>query len=73
MNSGNCSSCKRSVFWVVMAKSGKRMPVDIAPAANGTIVIGADGMGYIDRNAGRAKFVSHFASCPNAAKHRRGK
>ena len=72
MNKGTCSSCRCSVFWVVMAKTGKRMPVNVVPAANGTIVIGADGLGYVDTNPGRAKFLSHFATCPNAQQHRRG-
>jgi hypothetical protein len=68
-----CKSCRRAVQWVEMASSGKRMPLDVAPAANGTIVIGADGKGYVDRNPGRAKFDSHFATCPNAQQHRRAR
>lgn len=74
MTNGFCSSCRRQVLWVVMGRTRKRMPLDPTPASIGTIVISAhDGMAYVDRNPGRAKFVSHFATCPNAQKHRRGR
>lgn len=70
MNTVPCKSCRAMVVWVEM-QSGKRMPLDAVPAANGTVVIGQDGKGYVDRLPGRAKFVSHFATCPFAKKHRR--
>lgn len=73
MTNGFCSSCRRQVLWVVMGRTRKRMPLDPVTATNGTIVMGADGMAYVDRNPGRAKFVSHFATCPNAQKHRRAR
>ena len=80
-NFGKCKSCGRRVLWIKTA-AGKNMPVDphfvnyrkvhggkeriVLP--NGEVVAGercdaqeADGYGYI----------SHFATCPDAEKHRK--
>ena len=60
-----CNSCKAQIEWVTML-SGKKMPLDIKMA---TVVIEADD--------GRYEVISartpHFATCPNAAQHRKGK
>jgi hypothetical protein len=57
-----CSSCGAEVIWVTMAKTGKQNPVDAVPEKR--IVLGGDGAAVVDT------YVSHFATCPNAAKHR---
>ena len=81
-NIGICRSCGKRIRFIRM-KSVKSMPVDEIVVnykidacgkdrivtLNGEVVIGikdvapeiADGIGYI----------SHFATCPNAAKHRK--
>lgn len=68
MKLASCGSCGAEVEWVVTAK-GRRMPLDAIAVGGGNVrvvdgvaVVGAPGFG--DR-------VSHFATCPNAAKHRR--
>ena len=68
-----CKSCRQLVCWVVMAKSGRRMPIDPTPAANGNLVLDNQGMAHVDSQAGRAKFISHFATCPNSQQHRRSR
>jgi hypothetical protein len=60
-----------AIRWVVMLPSGKNMPLDAAPSPKGTITVDDDGRARVDLLPGRAKFTSHFATCPNAAKHRR--
>lgn len=89
MNNGNfgtCRSCGRQILWI-RTTAGKNMPVDTAyvdyvlpkegekaaekiVTPNGEVVSAnratgeeRDGFGYI----------SHFATCPNAAQHRRRK
>jgi hypothetical protein len=56
---GRCKSCHAQILWVVM-ESEKLMPCDPAPVTivsrEGKVVSG---------------FISHFATCPNAAQHRK--
>ncbi len=82
-NFAQCRSCGKRIMFIRM-KSGKNMPVDptfvnyknnprgkdrivlpsgdvIACDANNIDVSEADGYGYI----------SHFATCPNAGRHRK--
>lgn len=80
-----CRSCEREIEWVVVAKSGKSMPIDPFPAEGGNIAklptldgrtgnrlveyVTAGGM-LLDE---RELYVSHFSSCPNADQHRRAR
>lgn len=59
---GECSSCKALIYWI-QTPSGARMPID---RGRETRVCFVDGEW---RTLGAYK--SHFASCPNAAQHRR--
>jgi hypothetical protein len=56
-----------------MAKSGKKNPLDVLPAEKGNVAIGGDGLGYVVSNDDRTPplYVSHFATCPGAASHRK--
>lgn len=69
-----CRSCGADIVWA-LTTNGKRMPVDAEPSAEGNIRL---------RNAGGHVFadvvaplshdrlrLSHFATCPSFAKHRR--
>jgi hypothetical protein len=72
----SCSSCGASIIWAETAK-GKRMPVDARPSEGGNILL--------EQRPGLAPLVdvrsgvveggrfSHFATCPQASKHRRPK
>ena len=66
----SCKSCHRQILWVVMAGTGKKMPLDPEVSAAGNIVVDDDGTARVDTGPGRAKHLSHFATCPNAARHR---
>lgn len=58
-----CRSCGAFILWM-KTKNGKNIPVDYAtvPADQGALVFDPD-VGHI----------SHFATCPNADKHRKRK
>lgn len=78
-----CRSCGAPLLWTITVK-GKRHPVDRDPHPEGTIkvVAGVSGaapksyvMAGLDLATMRADGValhrSHFATCPQAAQHRR--
>lgn len=75
-----CSTCPATVIWAETEK-GKRMPVDAKPVANGNIYLVHRGPrktplavhAKFDRIDGQKipKYRAHFATCPNASKHRR--
>lgn len=73
-----CSTCSEHIVWAV-TETGKRMPVDAAMRNDGNVrlVREADGtvravVGTItDELYGGQGFVSHFATCGQAAQHRR--
>jgi hypothetical protein len=56
-----CSSCHADIVWLLTAK-GKRMPVDAATVKPGDYLFEPNG-----------EHVSHFATCPSAQQHRRGR
>jgi hypothetical protein len=71
---GTCSSCGAAIIWVVMYPSGARMPLDAKPIG-GLIKIE---LGFPDTGHARGKdseplYLSHFATCPNAAQHRKAR
>jgi hypothetical protein len=67
MDSGSCRSCGAPVLWVTMV-SGKKMPLDQVPKK---LVV----LGPLPEQQGQVVdcYTSHFATCPNAAKHRQAK
>lgn len=72
---GRCRSCKQIVRWVSTA-AGKNLPLDPTPVDDGNIMVLPNGRSRIVPIAERAACVaplykSHFATCHNAAQHRR--
>lgn len=79
MISSLCSSCGARIWWAIMPK-GRRMPLD-PPGAHPEPNLSAwrDHAGIL-RTGGSAPIgvpvhetTSHFATCPDAGKHRRRK
>lgn len=68
-----CRSCGAPIRWVVIEKSGKRMPVDSEPSITGNIAVSGERASYVtpDANATPMRHLSHFATCPNATSHRK--
>ena len=79
-----CKSCGAEIIWI-KTKTGKAMPCDaqkityknIGPTGKGMILVTPDGRiarGEFDPTSDVYGYVSHFATCPAAAAHRkRGK
>ena len=81
-----CSACGSEIVWAVTAK-GERMPVDPEPIVGGNLILDLSGSGATARvqtaaekaeaaAAGHVlgtRYVSHFATCPAAARFRKPK
>lgn len=70
-----CRSCGAPVIWLQpMTESGKRMPVDAEPRADGNVsIIELDGVQYHHTRQlwdPGPFYVSHFATCPDAEEWR---
>lgn len=58
LKGARCASCKAPIYWIEM-RGGKKMPVDYPGESRvwfGCVV---------------KVYTSHFATCPNADKHRK--
>jgi hypothetical protein len=74
-NDTTCRSCKQPIRWAVTEK-GHRMPVDPAPRADGNVTLTAQGpdeppLARVGQGGNGPRYVSHFATCPDAPRHRR--
>ena len=72
-----CKSCGAEILWIKM-KSGKAMPVDPEPYR--FCKVGEDPDTFVTKEGETVKgipgvimtgYISHFATCPNADRHRR--
>lgn len=74
---GTCRSCGAAIVWTV-TDAGKRMPVDVIPREwpTGRIVLRVLGS-VVQSSVARERpeegncYVSHYATCPQAANWRR--
>lgn len=69
-----CSSCHARIVWCLSAASGKPIPLDPEPKLGGNVEVVNDSIARVVPPADRAErplYVSHFATCPNAAAHRK--
>lgn len=72
-----CRSCNADILWCV-TESGKKMPLDTQSCSDGTVAILPDDtykvLSAVELLTWEGpKFKSHFATCPNHARHRRKK
>jgi len=67
--SATCRTCGAPIRWAVTA-AGRRMPLDTKPVTLFVLVGSTDEQGN-QRVDTRTGYVSHFATCPQAAEHRR--
>lgn len=71
-----CPLCGAPVIWTQTA-AGKLMPVDATPNPDGNVVVDPAGNATVDGSpplfvdAGHTVHLSHFVSCPDAAKWRK--
>ena len=66
-----CRSCNAPIEWR-RTLSGTRIPIDPSPVENGNVVLLTGGLCKVVA-PGEGTHVSHFATCPNAAAHRKAK
>jgi hypothetical protein len=76
-----CQGCAAPILWARWAESGKAVPVDAQVTPQGNLVLSVSAStGQVtaatfspEAHRGRNRYVAHFATCPQAKKHRRGK
>lgn len=68
-----CSSCEAPIIWKTTMR-GKPMPLDPKPVKDAHLFVDGDTV-KDDRTypapANAKRYETHFATCPNAAKHRK--
>lgn len=69
-----CRSCRKPIFFALTEK-GHRMPIDPEPRMDGSLIVTEEVDGPTCRAApldfSGPRFLSHFATCPQAAQHRK--
>ena len=73
---GPCRACPATVRWVVVAKTGRRMPLDPEPREDGNVRLDHTGQAVVVGKAAKARilasvngasfgpwYVSHFVTC----------
>lgn len=73
---GTCRSCPAPIVWALTAVKRKPIPIDPEPVDDGNIVLERmDGelvaFPISLFNGDAPTYVSHFATCPNSARHRK--
>lgn len=77
---GKCSSCQAAIIWAQSAK-GHPSPIDAEPVSEGNVVLDVPDdpreppiarVLKKGQHAPMPRYVSHFATCPNADTHRKG-
>lgn len=80
-----CRSCGAEVVWAV-TEAGRRMPIDAQPVDGGNVILhpAERGQSPTATVVGKQpqpslfgddgpRYTSHFATCPNAAEHRKAR
>lgn len=78
MTPAKCRSCGAAIFWAKHCTTKKLLPVDATPHPLGTFWLTKRGTELEAQAVGegeeeRNRWVSHFATCPHAAQHRKPK
>jgi hypothetical protein len=68
--SARCRSCGAPIIWAKTAR-GSPIPLDASPGPQPNLAPNADGA-MVVVPPGSGQHTSHFATCPNAAAHRKG-
>ncbi len=65
-----CGSCKANILWAVTPQD-KRIPLDAKPEKRFVITRPEDNPGRLGGALMVDAYLTHFATCPNAAAHRK--
>lgn len=68
-----CKSCNAPIDWYRNERTGKWMPLDKEPAADGNVFVDvvANVARVVDPGSHTPLYKSHFVTCAQAAQHRR--
>ena len=69
-----CRSCGAAIVWA-KTSTGKTIPLDAAPSPRGNMILDEQGVALVvpTLSGFGPWMISHFATCPNAAQHRKPK
>lgn len=70
-----CKTCGAAIRWA-KTNAGKPIPLDLEPVATGNLVLTSTGIALPlswELPGGEPRYVSHFATCPDADAHRRSR
>ncbi|MBM0256374.1 hypothetical protein [Micromonospora sp. 4G55] len=75
----DCRSCKARFVWATHQRTLRPMPVDVAPSADGNLALAVTAAGAVTCRVVKPELAygrqdlhkSHFATCPDADRHRR--
>lgn len=70
-DAGRCRTCGAPIIWARSARTGRPMPLDARPTTAGTFVIVQGSIAMYSPGTPGDRYRSHFASCPDADKHRK--
>ncbi|HEY1309247.1 MAG TPA: hypothetical protein VGF24_37165 [Vicinamibacterales bacterium] len=73
-----CKSCGAEIVWAKTIK-GRPIPLDRAPSQRGNVVLSDEGTALVYNSPGAIapryqdspRYLSHFATCPDADEHRK--
>ena len=68
-----CKSCGARVLWARSAATGAAIPAEPHPIIGGNIELVGGLASYRKPSSDVALYTSHFADCPNASAHRKGR
>lgn len=81
---GRCTSCHARIRWAILDGTARLMPLDTEPHPDGNVHVVDWGprtraltrpivaVNAAERAITPYAYVTHFATCPNAAEHRTG-
>lgn len=74
MKRAQCKSCHAPILFTDTA-TGSTMPLDPTPTVEGNIEIDGMGRAVVRKKQadGLRRYTSHFATCPDAARHRKAR
>lgn len=70
MTPDRCRSCGAPILWARTTKS-KSIPLDADPCEDGNLTL-IEGVAHYGALAGQRHYKSHYATCPDAARWRKG-
>jgi hypothetical protein len=67
----SCRSCNAEIEFVKSATTGKFVPLDLKPTADGNLFVNNGFVHAFDNEPSRVRRTSHFATCPQASSWRK--